>query len=70
MSVFIFKKRLEHRLKIEQQIPVLHIIQIITNAFGQICIATKTVDLRPAGDAGLDRVASLVVWYFVLEIPN
>src|SRR5262249_4511703 len=48
-------------LQIEPEAPVLHVVQIELHAahhlFDAVGFAAITVDLRPAGDAGLDPVA-------------
>ena len=57
-------------MEIKEQIPVFDVIKIIADSFGQIGVATKAVHLRPAGDAGFDRVASVVMWDLVFKVPD
>ena len=61
LGVFVFAERQEHRLEIKEQIPVLDVVKVMTDSLGEICVATKTVDLGPASDAGFHRMTSVVV---------
>src|SRR5262249_36515099 len=70
MGILVPEKCSEHRLEIEEQIPVLDIIQIITDSLGQIGVATKAVYLRPAGNARLNRMTSVVMWDLVFKVPD
>src|SRR6516165_1160701 len=70
MGVFISKKCENHGLEIEEQVPVLDVIKVITDSFCQVRVATKTVHLRPTGDARFHRVARVVMRNLVLEIAN
>ena len=69
-GVFVFEEGQEHHLQIKEQIPVLDIIKVMADSFSQIGVATKTVHLSPAGDAGFHRMASIVMRDMVLEVPN
>src|SRR6266436_6652444 len=69
-GVSIFEERLENRLKIKEQIPMLHIIKIMNDSFGQIGIAPKTVHLRPSGDPRFHRMASVVMRDLMLKVPD
>src|SRR5580704_7384388 len=42
----------------------------MTDPLGQIGVAAKTVYLSPAGDAGFDRMASVIMRDLVLKVPN
>ena len=47
------KHRQQNNLQIKPQRPMLNIVQIMLHASLQTSITSPTVDLRPAGDAGL-----------------
>ena len=70
MSVFISKECEHHGLEIEKQAPVLDVIEVISDSFCQVRVATKTVHLCPTGDARFHRVPRVVVRNRVLEIAN
>src|SRR5258708_14560273 len=70
MGVFICKECEKHGLEIEEQVPVLDVIKVISDSFCQVRVATKTVDLRPTGDARFHCVARVVMRNLVLEIAN
>jgi hypothetical protein len=70
ISVFILEERQQNRLEIKEQIPMLHIIKIMNDSFCQIRIAPQAVHLRPSSDSRFYRVASVVMWDLVLEIPD
>ena len=70
MCVSILKKRQEHQTEIKKHVPVLYVVKIMNNSLGQIGVATKTVYLSPAGDAGFHGMASIVMRDFVLKIAD
>ena len=39
IGVSIFEERLENRLKIKEQIPMLHVVKVMTDPLGQIGVA-------------------------------
>ena len=55
-------------MHIEPDGPVFDIVNIVLGAGGQIAVAAKAVDLRPAGHAGLHDVAREVVGNILREL--
>jgi hypothetical protein len=70
IGVSIFEERLENRLKIKEQIPMLYVIKIMNDPFSQIGITPKTVHLRPSCDPRFYRMASVVMRDLVLKAPD
>src|SRR4051812_16827288 len=61
-------ERQPHDLQIERDGPVLDVIEVVLDPLLERGIAAPAVDLRPAGDAGLDLVAQHVLRNAVLEL--
>src|SRR5437660_1795061 len=61
-------EREPHDLEIERDRPVLDVVEVVLDAFLERRVAAPAVDLRPAGDAGLDLVAEHVLRDAVLEL--
>src|SRR5688572_5856347 len=61
-------EREPHDLEVEADRPVLDVIQVVFDALLERGVAAPAVDLRPAGDAGLDLVAQHVLRDAVLEL--
>ena len=57
-------------MQIEKQVPVLDVVKVMTDSFGQIGVATETVDLSPTGDARFHRMASVVMEDLVFKVPD
>ena len=57
-------------MQIEPGVPVRDVVEVVLDAFTQGCVAAPAVDLRPAGDAGLDTVAGRVVGNGLAEAVN
>src|SRR5687768_17974005 len=55
-------------LEVEADGPVLDVIQVVLDPLLERGVAAPAVDLRPAGDAGLDLVAQHVLRDAVLEL--
>ena len=58
------ERRLEQDVEVEQHRPVVDVVEVVLDALldllGGVGLAAPAVDLRPAGDAGLDLVAGEV----------
>src|ERR1700712_4470634 len=67
------QRRLEKNVEIEQHRPVLDIIQIEFDALLDLLLAVDfaapAVDLRPAGNAGLDAMAREISVHRFVEQP-
>src|SRR6186713_3058153 len=61
-------QRQPHDLEIERDRPVLDVVEVVLDALLERGVAAPAVDLRPAGDAGLDLVAQHVLRDAVLEL--
>src|ERR1051325_565156 len=57
-----------HDLQVERDRPVLDVIQVELDPLFERRVATPPVDLRPAGDPGLDLVSQHVLRDAVLEL--
>src|SRR3979490_1171175 len=68
------RRRLEQNVKIEQHRPVLDVVEIELDALLDflfaVDFAAPAVDLRPAGNAGLDAVAREISVYRFVEQPG
>src|SRR3981189_1195437 len=68
------RRRLEQNVKIEQHRPVLDVVEIELDALLDflfaVDFAAPAVDLRPAGNAGLDAVACEISVYRFVEQPG
>ena len=49
---------------------MLDIIKVMTDSFGKTGVATKTVHLSPACDAGFHSVARIVMWDLMFKVPD
>src|ERR1700686_4874622 len=67
------QRRLEQNEKIEQHRPVLDVIEIELDALLDLLVgvdfAAPAIDLRPAGNAGLDAVAGEITIHGLVEQP-
>lgn len=68
VGVFGREQGEEHDAKIEKQTPVLDVIEIIGQSINQRGVASESVDGGPAGDAGFDRGAEVVMADGVFEV--
>src|SRR3954454_19079410 len=70
----LVEKALEHRqphdFEIEADRPVLDVIEVVLDPLLDRGVAAPPVDLRPAGDAGLDLVPEHVLGNLVLELGD
>ena len=67
------ERRAQQDVEVEQERPVLDVVEIVLDAaldlFLAVGLAAPAVDLRPAGDAGLDAVArEIAVDRLVVEV--
>src|SRR5690242_14664137 len=53
--------------QVEPERPVLDVIEVALHALVKVRVAPEIVDLRPAGDAGLDEMLLHVAGYLLLE---
>src|SRR5262245_15919538 len=64
------QERQPHDLEVELHRPVFDVIQVVLDALLDGGVAPPAVDLRPAGDAGLDLVTQHVLRDLVLELRD
>src|SRR4029450_695537 len=57
-----------HDLQVECHRPVLDVVEVVLNTLLQRRVPTPAIDLRPAGDPGLDLVPQHVLRNPVLEL--
>src|SRR5690242_15523891 len=60
--------RQPHDLQVERDRPVLDVVEVVLDALLDRGVAAPAVDLRPAGQAGLDLVAQHVLRHPLLEL--
>ena len=49
-------------MQIEADAPVAEVVKVVLDSFGDGRVATKSVDLGPPGDAGLDVVTGVILF--------
>src|SRR5262245_2346754 len=62
------EKRQDEDLQVEQQRPVLHVIEVVLDALLERRVAAPAVDLGPAGHAAAHAVTQHVTWDALLEL--
>ena len=56
------KNSQKDNLQIEADAPVAEVVKVVLDSFGDGRVATKSVDLGPPGDAGLDVMTGVVLF--------
>src|SRR5258707_6243829 len=54
------RKRTGQDLQVQQQRPVLDVVEIVLNSLSNVGATTQAVDLRPSGHSRFDHVAELI----------
>jgi hypothetical protein len=70
VGVFLFGEGEEHDVDVEHGGPVFDVVEVVFDAVYQAGVATESVHLGPAGDAGADFVAGVVMGDLVFELGD
>ena len=68
VSILISEKGQQHNVAIEDQRPTLNVVEIEADTLIEISVAAPSVDRRPPGHSGFNRMPHVVILNAVLEV--